>query len=204
MNAADLLERVRDDNETALSRLGSSKAIYAITGGEMETDAVLESMADRAAASAEVFEAWADDGEPGAEVFAAAADEQREQADRIAGEAGHDPTPASNALHEHLRGLDDPAERAAGLVAWALVADRTLSQAVGFFVGNAAPGSANLFRDLRSETEARLDDALDLLDALGPEDPDAARTAASGAVEAAYAHYVETLESLGVKVKPVC
>ena len=204
MDAHEFRDELEAEYETELSRLGSSKAMYAVTGGEMETDAVLEAMADRAAASADVFSAWAEDAESGTEVFAAVASEQREHAERIAGEADYDPTSTNTALHEHLRDLDAPAERAAGLVAWALIEDRTLSQAVGFFVGDASPASANLFRTVRGETEDRLADAIDLLDALGAEDWEAAQVAAGETVEAAYSHYVETLEGLGVKVKPVC
>jgi len=61
MNAGDFLDRIRDDNETALSRLGSSKALYALTDGEMEGDAVLTAAADGAHAAAETLEDWADE-----------------------------------------------------------------------------------------------------------------------------------------------
>ncbi len=36
MNGDDLASELRDDNETEFSRLGSSKAMYALTGGEMD------------------------------------------------------------------------------------------------------------------------------------------------------------------------
>lgn len=205
MDAQDFRDELEAEYETELSRLGSSKAMYAVTGGEMEPAAVHAAMADRALAAAEVFDTWAEDDGPGADVFGAVADEQREHADRIASETGHQPAAADSRFDDHVRNLDAPAERAAGLLAWTLIADRTFSQAVAFFVGNAAPGSADLFRELRSAVETRQGDALDLLAAVADaDDRDPAWTAAVGTIEAAYEQYVAALEDMGIKVKPVC
>jgi len=192
---------IEDDYETELSRLGSSKALYAITEGEMETATVLASLADGMAAAADTFGGWADDDGDDA-VAASAAGTATDLAERIAGAAdGAEPTASPTPVDEVLRGLDDPDARLGGLLAWTMITDRTLAQAVGFFVGNADTRAAELFRDLRSavddlrsETTAGLDSA----------DAEVARAAAGEVVEAAYGHYVEALEGMGVKVKPVC
>jgi hypothetical protein len=80
MDATDLEARVRADRETELSRLSSSKALYAATGGEMDREAVVRAAADRAAAAHECYRAWADDG-PGADRFEEVA---AAEADRLA------------------------------------------------------------------------------------------------------------------------
>jgi hypothetical protein len=208
MNGAELRAEIGSEYETELSRLGSSKSMYAATDGEMETGAVLSAMADRAAAAGETFDAWtaATTDTVLADVYGSLAGDQHAAAGRIADAGGGAARDRPTALETYLRGLDTPARRAGGLLAWALVTDETLSQAVGFFVGNADPGSADLFRDLRSDVEGGLERIEELLaDACEDEgDWERAREAAGGAVEAAYDGYVETLESLGVKVKPVC
>lgn len=197
MTGATLLDTLEEEYETELSRLGSSKALYALTGGEMETEAVRAGLADRSAAAADTVDGWTDGDH--AEVFQAVAEMAREHAERIAGTAAT--IDESTPIEATLRGLDDADPRLGGLLAWLLVTDRTLAQAVGFFVGNADPQTADVFRDLRDDVDARLEAVLEQLD---DADEDVAGTAASAVVEAAYGHYVETLEGLGVKVKPVC
>ncbi len=208
MNAAELRDELESEHETELSRLGSSKSMYAATEGEMDTDAVLSAMADRSHAAAETFDGWGAETTDAmlADAFGSLAADQHAQAKRIVDAGGGKALDRPTALQEYLRELNAVDERAGGLLAWTLVADRTLSQAVGFFVGNADPASANLFRDLREETERAGDRAEGLLEAVceDPDDWDGAREGASEAIEAAYAEYVETLESMGVKVKPVC
>jgi hypothetical protein len=208
MNAAELREELESEYETELSRLGSSKSMYAATEGEMDTDAVLSAMADRSRAAAETFDAWGAGTTDAvlADAFGSLAADQHGQAERILDAGGGTAYDRPTALQEHLRGLHAADERAGGLLAWTLVADRTLSQAVGFFVGNADPTSANVFRGLREEIERAGDRAEGLLEAVceDSDDWDGARDGASGAIEAAYAEYVDTLESMGVKVKPVC
>jgi hypothetical protein len=208
MNATELRDDLESAYETELSRLGSSKSMYAATEGEMDTDAVLSAMADRSRAAAETFDAWGAGTTDAvlADAFGSLAADQHGQAERILDAGGGTAYDRPTALQEHLRGLHAADERAGGLLAWTLVADRTLSQAVGFFVGNADPSSADLFRNLRTEiehagdrTETLLEDVCD-----GPGDWKRAEAAASEAIEAAYDEYVDTLESMGVKVKPVC
>ena len=201
MTDASVQETIEAEYETELSRLGSSKAIYALTGGEMETGAVLAALGDRAATAAATFEVWTDDPAHG-DVFASAAETAESQAEEIADVAdGLEPADAPQATDEALRDLDDSDARLGGLLAWTLVSDRTAAQAVGFFVGNADPQSAERFRGLRSDVDEIRRAALD---ALADADEETALEAASRVVEAAYADYVETLEGLGVKVKPVC
>jgi hypothetical protein len=205
MEIKAIIEHLESAYETELARLGSSKAMYAVTGGEMESEAVLRTMADRAIAGAITFEAWAEDME--GELAAGleqVADDLREHAESMASHAGgYEPSDAQTALEAHLRSLEGTADRLAGFVAWAEVTDRTLSQAVGFFVGNADTQAANLFRDVRAtlgdEVDAFLENA-DLPDA----DSETIESVAGEAVEAAYGHYVDALERLGIKVKPVC
>ena len=208
MNAAELRDDLESAYETELSRLGSSKSMYAATEGEMETDAVLAAMADRAHAAAETFDGWTAETTDAvlADAFGSIAADQHDQTERITEAGTGTAVDGPTALQEHLRGLRTGTERVGGLLAWTLVTDRTLSQAVGFFVGNADPSSADLFRDLRTEIEHASDRTEELLEAVcdGPEDWKRAEAAASEAIETAYDEYVDTLESMGVKVKPVC
>jgi rubrerythrin len=208
MDATELREEIESEYETELSRLGSSKSMYAATEGKMDTDAVLTAMADRARAAAETFDTWTAETTDAvlADAFGSLAADQHDQADRIVDAGSESAIDGATALQEYLRGLGTGAERVGGMLAWTLVTDRTLSQAVGFFVGNADPSSADLFRDLRSEIEHASERAGELLEEVGdgPGEWQRAETAASEAIEAAYAEYVDALESMGVNVKPVC
>lgn len=201
----DVLDAVRDDNETALSRLGSSKALYAATGGQLGAEEVLRAAADDAAAARAVFAAWADDepDDEAADAFAAAAERAADQLETVRDELAdeHEPEP-EDPLADHLRDVDGTATRAGALLGWSAVSDETLGQVVGFFVGDADPGTASTFRDVRGETEEIRELALDLLG--GIDDRDAAKDAADAAVQAAYDDYVKTLEGMGVDPKNVC
>lgn len=201
MTDATLQDAIEDDYETELSRLGSSKALYALTGGEMETEAVLAGLADRAETAARTFDGWADDSAYG-ETFVAAAEDAHEHAGRIAESAtdadpSDDPTPPD----EVLRDFDDSDARLGGLLAWTMLTDARLSQAVGFFVGNADTRAADRFRDMRTDID---DQRTQVIELLADADGNTATESAATVVEAAYDHYAETLEGLGVKVKPVC
>jgi len=206
MDAEDFLEAVRTEQQTELSRLGSSKSLYADTEGDVEKDAVLAAVADAFSHAAETFEAWADeeDGEAG-ELFAAAAETVGEQYGTVAGELGDHQPGAPPAVVEYLRGLDTTVERVAGYVGWAMVTENKVGQAVGFFVGQAAPGTADTFRDLRGEIESAVDDGTDVLVAICNGDrANLAETTAVETIQAAYEEYFDTLEAMGVNPKPVC
>jgi hypothetical protein len=200
MNAQEFTEAVRDAHETPLSRLGSSNWVYALTDGEMEGEAVEAAWAAEASAARETFESWADSeaNETAADAFADAA----AFAAAHGGDGESEPSPA----YEALDSLDGTAARAGGFLAWTLVAEKTLAQMVGFFVGDADPSTANTFRERKSEVQERQETARSVLDEVCPDD-DAwadARTGADDVVKAAYADYVETLESMGIKPKNVC
>ncbi|MFB6300938.1 MAG: rubrerythrin family protein [Halobacteriales archaeon] len=208
MDTDTFIDTIESDRETELSRLGSSKAMYAVTEGDMETDVVLATMADAAVTAAATFDDWASvaSGEA-TDVYAGLAGTLHDQADRLVDAHGdHTPTETSRNLETSLQEQTEPIDRLAAAVAWALVIDRTMSQAVGFFVGNADTRAADLFRDLREELEAERDRLLEALGAACETDADRERAleTAIAVIDAAYEEYVETLEGMGIKVKPVC
>jgi len=196
MDADDFIETVRTENKTPLSRLGSSKALYAITEGEMEEDVVLSSAATTVHHLAETVGDW--DGD----VFAAAADTAGDQYETITGKLDdHDPGERSAAL-DTLAQQDGRVARLGGFVGWTLVAKKTFEQLTGFFVGQADPQTSQTFREMGSDIEDLREQTLDALADEG--DWDTAEVAATAVVQAAYDEYVETLEGLGVNPKNVC
>lgn len=193
MDAEDLLETIREDQRTPLSRLGSSKALYALTEGEMDDDAVRAAIADVAHHAAKTFAGWGGDV---AEDAAATARDHRE-------EIGDDYEPGEpSAMDDALAGFDGDAARLGGILGWTLVAENYAEQATGYFTGQADPRTASTFRSLGDDLADLRDGVLDALE--GIDDRGAAETAAAAVVEAAYDGYVDTLESLGVNPKPVC
>jgi rubrerythrin len=209
MDASELHDSVREDNDTALSRLGSSKSLYAATGGEMEAGPVLEAAAAAEYAAAETFAAWADseDNPDASEAFEATAAEERDHYDAVLGELDdYDAEDADpNAMQTHLRDLDATVERAGGLLGRILATEKSKEQLTGFFVGQADPQTAQLFRDLKGDLDGQLERVRDLLDAVCEDDDwAAAKAAADAAVQAAYDEYTEQLEAMGVNPKPVC
>jgi len=203
MSATDLVDAVREDNKTELSRLGSSKSLYADTQGEMDPDTVLSAAADAAHYAAETFEGWAgDDGG----TFVTAADSERRHCEMIVDELdAHEPLERP-AVVEAIQGYEATIERLGGVVGWTLVAEEKAGQCSGFFTGQADPGTASLFRGFGDDYEETRSDALEALEIAcdSPDDWDRAEAAATGAVGAAYDEYFETLEALGVNPKPVC
>jgi hypothetical protein len=200
MDATDLVDAIREANRTELSRLGSSKSLYADTEGEMEADVVLSAAADMAHHAAGTLEGWAEDDVGG--VFAAAADRERDHHDAVVAELDEYEPGEPPAVVEYLRGQEGEARRIGALVGWSLVVAEKASQSSGFFTGQAAPGTASLFREFGDDYEATRSEALDALSGSG--EVEAARDAGSGAVTAAYEAYVGTLEELGINPKPVC
>jgi hypothetical protein len=205
MDATTLVDALTEDLETQLSRLGSSKWLYALTGGELNGSAVRAATAADAAAAADRFDAWADAAaaEPLATAFAALAADAAERREAAGGGATVD---APERLHGALADLDDDVARGGGALGYALVLDRTVGQTVGFFVGDADPTTADRFRSIRSDLADARDDAAAALEAVceTDDDWDRARSAATAVVEAAYDDYVATLESMGVEPKNVC
>ncbi len=201
MDGAEFLEAVRDAERTPLSRLGSSKSIYADTEGEMEPDAVLAAAAARDRGAAAVFESWSDDPVAG-DLFAeaaAAAERRAESYDAAAADW-------SPAVHDALADLEEPAARLGGFVGWALADGKNKSQLTGFFTGQADPTTASTFREAAAAVKDRRDEAAETLAAYceGEDDRERAVEAAGSVVGADYDEYFDTLEGLGVSPKPVC
>jgi hypothetical protein len=207
MDAADLTESVRSSNKTELSRLGSSKTLYAQTGGDLKTTPVLAAAADRTYHAAELLAGWAADGDDAvADGFAAMAETVRGHYEDIVAELeAHDPGSPS-AIVTALQGFETATERLGGVLGWALVARKESSQRSGYFTGQADPTTASLFREMGGDYDDLVAAAGDLLETLcaDPEDWEAAERAATAGIQAAYESYVETLEGLGVNPKPVC
>jgi hypothetical protein len=208
MTSEEFIEAVRDDNATALSRLGSSKSVYADTGGEMEAEEVLAAAATAENHAAETYAGWAEDSDGDvADAFAATAEEERDHYETVAGELdAHEPGSVP-AIQTALRELDGDVERLGGFVGRTLAAEKSTEQVTGFFVGDADPQTARLFRGMGDDLEAQLQRATDLLASACGDDDDCwqrAREAASGAIQAAYDEYTERLETMGVNPKPVC
>jgi len=204
MNAESFLDAVREDNETALSRIGSSKMLYALTGGEMDAGPIATAVATDAAHAERLFSTWADaaDSEDAAGTFGDAADTAAE----IVGATGAEPTDDERPLYDVLADLSGTRDRAAGLAAQSLVALKLTEQVVGFYVGDADPTTARTYRGLKEDLEDQRDAAAALLAAAceSEDDWDAARAVADDAVGATYEFYVETLESMGIEPKNVC
>jgi hypothetical protein len=208
MTPEEFLEEVREANKTALSRLGSSKALYADTMGEMDAGEVLTAAATAEHHAAETYAAWAGSSENEvAAAFETTADEERDHYETVAGELDdHDPGEVP-AIQAYLRDLEGDVERVGGFVGRTLAAEKSKEQVTGFFVGDADPQTARLFRGMGDDLDAQLERATDLLESLcGDNDEcwERAETAASGAIQAAYAEYTERLEGMGVNPKPVC
>lgn len=209
MTPEELETAVRDDNETALSRLGSSKALYAATGGEMNANEVLQAAADAEHTAANTFADWADteSNEDAATVFDDVAAGERDHADQVLDKLDdYDPEDDPSGIQAELRQLDDTIDRAGGLLGRIIATEKSKTQLSGFFTGQADPGTANLFRDLKSDLDDQRDAVHALLQAVcqTDEDWDRARTAATNAIQAAYEDYTERLERMGVNPKPVC
>ena len=203
MTAADLIDAVRDDQQTELSRLGSSKTLYADTRGEMEPDVVLAAAAAREQAAHDTFDAWSDDDHDDvAALFADAAAETAERRDSI----DADPVDRTPAMHAVLDSFDGTVERLGGFLGWTLVDKKVKEQYTGFFTGQADPRTASTFRSAGSDVVDLREEAAELLDAVceSDDDWDAAEAAAIEVISTAYDEYFETLEDLGVNPKPVC
>jgi hypothetical protein len=205
MDAARFRGLVADEKRTQLDRLGSEDLLLALTGADRSGSTLLRTAAHSEYAARGTFRAWAADetnGEARA-AFEATADREAEHYRRVRA-AVDDPAfePADGGpLHAYLRGLDGTVERvAAGMVGRGLVSVRTHSQVIDFFADAGDERRAALFRDLRSETEAALDDGLALLGDLvrDGDERDRARAVAGYAIQVAYDDYADALAALNV------
>jgi hypothetical protein len=210
MDATTFRESVEDATATELNRLGSSKLLIALTDAELTDEAVFAAAAHSEHAARNTFESWADDeSDPEAcEVFSAVAEQERKHYERVAANLpeGFDPEDGGP-LHSYLRGLDETTPRiAGGLVGRGLVSVRTHLQVIGHFVNEGNTAAADLFRDLRAETEESLERGLGLLSerCAGEDDWERARGPAEYAIRVAYDDYADSLSSLDVDPKPLC
>jgi hypothetical protein len=208
----EFVETVEEENRTALSRLGSSKALYADTQGEMEADEVLQAAATAEHAAKETFERWADDeneNEDAADAYRESAAEEQDHYETVVGALdGHDiDTDTLPAIQAYLRDLDDDTiAQAGGFVGRTLAAEKSKEQMTAFFVGEADPQTSQLFRSMGDDLDAQLERGLALLETHSENDDDRERAleSATGAIQAAYEEYTDRLEDMGVNPKPVC
>jgi hypothetical protein len=210
MDADDFRETVANAKATELDRLGSSKLLIALTEADMTDERVLAAAAHSEHAARETFEAWAADerDEAARELFRAVAEQEAEHYERVVADLPDDFEPATGGpMHASLQGLDETVSRvAAGLVGRGLVSLETHLQVVSYFVNEADTVHADLFRDLRSETEESLQRGLRFLDERfdEPEDWADARGPAEYVIQLAYDDYADSLGELGVDPKPLC
>ncbi|WP_435119570.1 transcription antitermination protein [Halolamina sp. C58] len=205
MDADTFLQQLRDAHGTELSRLSSSKAVYALTGGEMTGDAVRTGTARELHDLTSVLDEWPETSEDeAADLFADAAVFAATSAGNFDTEAASDA--ATSITADALAGRESDVERLAGAAAALLVLEELAGQLVGFFVGDADRTSADEFREFRSELAEYRDDAADLLAERCGDDADRTTANEVGAdvIDGAYDWYVETLEGMGVEPKNVC
>ncbi|GGC57177.1 hypothetical protein GCM10007209_18780 [Haloferax sulfurifontis] len=211
MDADSFRESVETAKRTQLDRLGSSKLLLALTEADLSEPAVLRAAAYSEHAARGTFAAWAAD-EADAEAraaFEATATREAEHLDRVLDALGEDIDlpDEPGVMHAYLRGREVAIERAAaGMVGRGLVSIRTHTQVIGFFVNEADEPRADLFRELKAETEETLSAGLDLLDDRCATDADweRARMVAEYVVQLAYDDYADGLAELGVDPKPLC
>jgi rubrerythrin len=211
MTSDEFIDSVRTENKTALSRLGSSKALYAETSGDIEAETVLRAAAIAEDTARETFELWADDeaNEDAAALFGDLADQEADHYETVASKLDDAPSAGDAelpAIQSTLRGFESTIERVGGLIGRCLVAKKSKEQYTGYFVGDADPRTASVFRELGGDVEDQLDRAAELIETVceHDEDVDRALQAASEAIQAAYDEYIDSLESMGVNPKPVC
>jgi len=216
MDGTEFRAAVEADAETRLRRLGSSQLLVGLTGAELTTEAVLDVAAASEHAARETFRAWAaDESDPEvAAAFADVAEREDEHLERVlaampdGAAAEFDPGDDPGPMHAYLRGRESTVERlAAGTVGRSLVSLRAHTQVISFFVNEADERRADLFRELKAETEAGMERGLGLLEARcadADDEWDTARAAAGYVVRLAYDDYADAMAGLGLDVKVVC
>jgi hypothetical protein len=209
MNGERLRSEVESRAGTQLDRLDSETLLVALTDGALTRERVLSVAADSEYAAAETFRVWAEkaETEPACEAFEAVSGQEQDHYERVvAALPDHDPPDAGGPMHAYLRGLDGAIERVgAGLLGRPLVSIRSHTQVISFFRNGADPDLADLFRDLRRETNAELERGLAVLDALCEtrDDWDRARATAAYTVQVAYDDYADTIERVDPDSRPI-
>ncbi|MCT9095911.1 rubrerythrin family protein [Haloarchaeobius sp. HME9146] len=210
MDPAAFHEAVESAKQTELDRLGSNKLLIALTDASLEEETILRAAALSEYLARETFQSWAEseESETAREVFEDVATQEDEHYERVVERLGEPVEPDSvGPMHSYLRQREDMVERAAaGLVGRGLVSLKTHMQIISFYINEADEPGANLFRELRSETEASLQKGLDLLEECCEDDEDweRAQMVAEYVVQVAYDDYADSLSELGVDPKPIC
>jgi len=186
MDADGLRAAVEAEYAADLDLLGSRDLLVALSGGEPDPAALLAAAADSEYAARETFHEWTESAADPTlrETFAAVADQEDDHYRRVRAvmtdDAGHEPA-RSGPMHAYLRGREDPIQQvASGMVGRTLVSLRTHERLIDFFDAAGSRDCAALFRDLRSETAACLDDGLATLDGRAEGDDWAAAEAVAG------------------------
>jgi hypothetical protein len=209
MDGAALLDSVRSGMVTELDRLGSEKSLLAATEARLEPDPVLVTAATTLQTARDGLANWADDAtnETATETLRSAAEALTDAFERVVAEldgAGDD-IAALEAPYLSLDATGNIERVAAGTIGLPLVLDRLFLQAVSFFVNEAENDRADLFRDLRAETDAMLAAGTDALDELcAGDDWGRAESSARAVIDAAYDDYAERLDAMGFDPKPIC
>lgn len=210
MDASQFSNVLESEKQTELDRLGSEKLLVALTDASLDRETVLGAVADSEYAAAETFEELAEDEphEQIREAFGAVAEQERTHYDHVTASLdSHEPPENGGPMHAYLRGLDGSIERvAAGLVGRPLVSTRTHLQVISYFVNEADSPMADVFRELKAETDDELNRGLRLLEDNCETDADWERAKASGeyVIQVAYDTYADALQGLGLDPKPLC
>jgi hypothetical protein len=218
MDAANFADEIEGAKAVELDRLGSQQSLVALTDADLDAETVLRAAARSERTARETFAEWAEtESDPDAsEAFAALAEQEADHYERVAAELNDGGTPESDdefapsdeidPMHAHLRDLDTTVERAAGVAGRSLAADRIQLQVVNFFVNEADEGRADLFRELRADTNEAVSTGTELLEHHCADDADweRARETAEAVVQVAYDDYAETLQGMGLDPKPIC
>lgn len=215
MDAAAFRDRVESEKGTELDRLASNKLLLALTDAMLEEETVLRVAAESEHAARETFGRWAETeaDEAAREAFETVAEQEATHYERVVGamdDDGFEPTDPDGdggPMHAYLRGRDDTVERiAAGMVGRSLVSVRAHTQVISFFINEADEKRADLFRDLKAETQETLERGLDLLESTCEDEDDweRARMVATYVVQVAYDDYADALSGMGMDPKPIC
>lgn len=208
MNGQTLVDGVREGERTELDRLGSDKAMIAATNADLDTGPVLTHVALTLDGLQAVCEAWAETSadEDASALYAATAEAASEEYARVTDAMEEEPsgeTPAGAVTLETFEA--DPA-RIGGLVGQSLSFDRTLLQAVNFFVNEGDETMAATCRDARNAAGEDATEGGNLVATLctDPDDWERAETVAVETIAVAYDDYEARLEAMGLDPRPVC
>jgi hypothetical protein len=210
MDATEFREAVESATASQLNRLGSSKLLIALTDAELDERSVLETAADSEHSARETFSRWTEDEteERAREAFADAAEQEQRHFETVVDELDGEYEPADGGpMHSYLRGREETIERvAAGMVGSSLLSVRAHTQVISFVVNEGDERRADLFRELKTDTQGTLDAGLDLLEDLCDDEDDweRAEMVAGYVIQVAYDDYADALGELGVEPKSLC